>query len=227
MSKTVPQSPGMDEDLIPSYKVVLLGESGTGKTSLVMRFVRGQFFALQEPTVGATFLSQVIQVEDGRKIKFEIWDTAGQERFRSLIPMYYRQASAALVIYDITKEPTFRKGQSWVKETKRHSENQNIVVAFVGNKSDLEETRGVERERAEFYAEENGLVFYECSAKNGKNVKEVFQEIAEKLIRKLDEENKNVQRDEFDTEFEKYMTLEKKKGEKKEKKGAGAGGGCC
>ncbi|UZJ55960.1 hypothetical protein CBS101457_005280 [Exobasidium rhododendri] len=116
-------------------KLVLLGEAAVGKSSVVLRFVSNEFQENKEPTIGAAFLTQKCRL-DSAVIKFEIWDTAGQERFHSLAPMYYRNAQASAVIYDITKASSFEKAKSWVKELQRQA-NPNIVIALVGNKLDL------------------------------------------------------------------------------------------
>ncbi|KAG9100327.1 hypothetical protein FS749_015627 [Ceratobasidium sp. UAMH 11750] len=116
-------------------KLVLLGESAVGKSSVVMRFVNDEFQANKEPTIGAAFLTQKCRLED-RVLRYEIWDTAGQERFHSLAPMYYRNAQAAVVVYDVTKESTLEKAKTWVKELQRQA-SPNIVIALAGNKVDL------------------------------------------------------------------------------------------
>ncbi|KAF2742793.1 ras-domain-containing protein [Sporormia fimetaria CBS 119925] len=193
-----------------SVKLVLLGEAAVGKSSLVMRFVNNDFQENKEPTIGAAFLTQKCNLPT-RTIKFEIWDTAGQERFASLAPMYYRNAQAALVVYDITKPSSLTKAQHWVAELHRQA-SPGIVIALVGNKADLaaeaaagdelgddatEDTdaapgaegeedadadnadqRRVATKTAKAYAEEEGLLFFETSAKTGKNVAEVFTAIA-------------------------------------------------
>ncbi|KAG0329949.1 hypothetical protein BG004_002212 [Podila humilis] len=116
-------------------KLVLLGEAAVGKSSLVLRFVNDDFHENKEPTIGAAFLTQKCRLED-KFIKFEIWDTAGQERFHSLAPMYYRNAQAAVIVYDVTKASSMEKAKSWVKELQRQA-NPNIVIALAGNKVDM------------------------------------------------------------------------------------------
>lgn len=161
------------------FKLVLLGESAVGKSSLVLRFVKGQFLDYQESTIGAAFLTQTVCLND-ITVKFEIWDTAGQERYHSLAPMYYRGAQAAIVVYDITNSESFDRAKNWVKELQRQG-NPNIVIALAGNKVDLESNRSVTSETAQAYAEENGILFMETSAKTAANVNELFVAIAKKL----------------------------------------------
>lgn len=160
-------------------KLVLLGDMGAGKSSLVLRFVKGQFYDYQESTIGAAFFSQTLAVND-ITVKFEIWDTAGQERYHSLAPMYYRGAAAAIIVYDITNMDSFARAKKWVQELQRQG-NANLVMALAGNKSDLASKRKVELEEGQKYADENGLFFMETSAKNAQNVNEIFYEIARKL----------------------------------------------
>ncbi|GAA95133.1 uncharacterized protein L969DRAFT_628261 [Mixia osmundae IAM 14324] len=116
-------------------KLVLLGAAAVGKSSVVLRFVQNDFQENKEPTIGAAFLTQKCRLED-KVIKFEVWDTAGQERFHSLAPMYYRNAAAAVVVYDVTSAVSLDKAKSWVAELQRQA-TPNIVIAFVGNKIDL------------------------------------------------------------------------------------------
>ncbi|KAI1433103.1 ras-domain-containing protein [Xylaria sp. CBS 124048] len=180
-----------------SVKLVLLGEAAVGKSSLVLRFVNNDFQENKEPTIGAAFLTQKCNLPS-RTIKFEIWDTAGQERFASLAPMYYRNAQAALVVYDLTKPTSLVKARHWVAELQRQA-SPGIVIALVGNKLDLTndgeggqpdgdsegaegeesgDARKVTTEEAKTYAEEESLLFFETSAKTGYNVTEVFTAIA-------------------------------------------------
>ncbi|KAJ5235026.1 uncharacterized protein N7469_004194 [Penicillium citrinum] len=197
-----------------SVKLVLLGEAAVGKSSLVLRFVNNDFQENKEPTIGAAFLTQKCSLPT-RTIKFEIWDTAGQERFASLAPMYYRNAQAALVVYDVTKPSSLTKAKHWVAELQRQA-SPGIVIALVGNKLDLTndggdasaaaaaeaesepangdgenaagegeeqdtvsgDPRKVSTREASSYADEEGLLFFETSAKTGANVVDVFTAIA-------------------------------------------------
>jgi small GTP-binding protein len=165
--------------LSPLSTVCCVGESAVGKSSLVLRFVKGQFHEYQESTIGAAFLTQTVCLDD-TTVKFEIWDTAGQERYHSLAPMYYRGAQAAIVVYDVTNPDTFARAKTWVKELQRQA-SPNIVIALAGNKADLASKRAIEHDDAAQYAEDNALLFMETSAKTAMNVNEIFLAIAKKL----------------------------------------------
>ena len=134
-------------------------------------------------------MTQTISLKDVN-VKFEIWDTAGQERYRSLAPMYYRGAAAAIVVYDITSQDSFEGAKSWVKELERRGE-KNVVIALAGNKADIK-GRTVELEEAQSYAKEHGLIYMDTSAKSNLNVKEIFTAIAKKLPRQQQERDLDI-----------------------------------
>ncbi|KAK6203030.1 Rab5-like GTPase [Scheffersomyces amazonensis] len=172
-----------------SVKLVLLGEAAVGKSSLVLRFVSNDFQENKEPTIGAAFLTQKCTI-GSKVIKYEIWDTAGQERFASLAPMYYRNAQAAIVVYDVTKPASFIRARHWVKELHEQA-SKDITIALVGNKYDLVEQdspedeennmRKVSVEEGQNLADEEGILFFESSAKSGYNVNDIFIGIGSKI----------------------------------------------
>jgi len=171
-------------------KLVILGDVSTGKTSILVRLVKGQFISYHDATIGASFLTKQLIVND-TPVKFEIWDTAGSERYYSLAPMYYRGAVAAIVVYDITHEESYERAIKWVSEVDELEPKP--IIALIGNKSDLTKTRTVKKSEASTYAAENKLLFSETSAKTGGGVVEIFVQIAKLLIAKADNEDKEKQ----------------------------------
>ena len=136
------------------FKLVMLGDTTVGKSSVVFRFVKNEFFEYQESTIGAAFLTQTVAIND-YKIKFVIWDTAGQEKYYSLAPMYYRGAYAATCIYDITSLESFKRAKKWIEELQRMGPIDCVIAC--GNKVDLEHERLVKYNDAKQYARENNL----------------------------------------------------------------------
>lgn len=183
-----PRDPSVSQKVY-NFKLVLLGDASVGKSCIVVRFAKDEFYEYQEPTIGAAFMTQSVNLGDSI-VKFEIWDTAGQERYRSLAPMYYRGASAAVVVYDITNRESFDGAQTWVNELQAIQSN-DIVIALAGNKDDLDEDRAVDTEYVRRYADENNIFFLETSAKTGRHVNQLFQEIARKLPKNKREQDPN------------------------------------
>eukprot|EP01104_Vermistella_antarctica_P004713 TRINITY_DN15139_c0_g1_i1.p1 TRINITY_DN15139_c0_g1~~TRINITY_DN15139_c0_g1_i1.p1 ORF type:complete len:237 (-),score=50.04 TRINITY_DN15139_c0_g1_i1:132-782(-) len=157
------------------YKVVLIGDSGVGKSNLLSRFTRNEFNLETKSTIGVEFATRSIQA-DGKTIKAQIWDTAGQERYRAITSAYYRGAVGALLVYDIAKQVTFKNVERWLTELRENAAG-NIVIMLVGNKSDLRHLREVPTETAKEFSEKNGLLFIETSALDSTNVELAFQNI--------------------------------------------------
>ncbi|MGH0143735.1 UNVERIFIED_CONTAM: hypothetical protein FKN15_000738 [Acipenser sinensis] len=153
--------------------VVLIGDSGVGKTNLLSRFTRNEFNLESKSTIGVEFATRSINVE-GKTVKAQIWDTAGQERYRAITSAYYRGAVGALLVYDIAKHLTYENGERWLKELRDHADS-NIVIMLVGNKSDLRHLRAVPTDEAKAFSEKNGLSFIETSALDSSNVELAFQ----------------------------------------------------
>ncbi|XP_042483395.1 ras-related protein RABA2a-like [Macadamia integrifolia] len=170
-----------DEDYDYLFKVVLIGDSGVGKSNLLSRFTRNEFCLESKSTIGVEFATRTVQVE-GKTIKAQIWDTAGQERYRAITSAYYRGALGALLVYDVTKPTTFENVSRWLKELRDHADS-NIVIMLIGNKTDLEHLRAVATEDAQSFAEKEGLSFIETSALEATNVEKAFHNILAEIYR--------------------------------------------
>ncbi|KAJ4833301.1 Ras- protein RABA2a [Turnera subulata] len=157
------------------FKIVLIGDSGVGKSNILSRFTRNEFCLESKSTIGVEFATRTLQV-DGKTVKAQIWDTAGQERYRAITSAYYRGAVGALLVYDITKRQTFDNVQRWLRELRDHADS-NIVIMMAGNKSDLNHLRAVAEEDGQGLAEREGLSFLETSALEATNVEKAFQTI--------------------------------------------------
>ncbi|CAD6272380.1 unnamed protein product [Miscanthus lutarioriparius] len=165
-----------------SFKLVLLGDGRVGKTSLVLRYVNNVFSDKQEATVQASYLTKHLVVE-GVPITLSIWDTAGQEKFHALGPIYYRDADAALLVYDITDSDSFLRVTKWVKELKQMA-SKDIVMAIAANKSDLVRLKNIDTQDAVSYAESIATNLFVTSAKAGTGIDDVFSDIAKRLLEK-------------------------------------------
>jgi len=163
------------------FKVVLIGDSGVGKSNLLSRFTRNEFNLESKSTIGVEFATRSLNI-DGKNIKAQIWDTAGQERYRAITSAYYRGAVGALLVYDISKHATYANVTRWLKELRDHADS-NIVIMLVGNKSDLKHLRAVPTDEAKAFATENELSFIETSALDASNVEGAFQTILADIYR--------------------------------------------
>ena len=164
---------------IKDIKVVLLGDSGVGKSSLVLRFVTDTFKPYSDSTIGASYMTKLINFEN-KAYKYMIWDTAGQEKYHSLAPMYYRNTQIAIIVYDITQKHTFLTVKKWIKELQQKGP-PDVLIAIVGNKQDLEDRRKVSYNQVKAYADEINAFFIETSAKKNININELFINIGKSL----------------------------------------------
>ncbi|XP_061392876.1 ras-related protein Rab-18 [Musca vetustissima] len=162
-----------------AIKLLVIGESGVGKSSLIRRFVENKFDESHDVTIGMDFKSKVMNI-DGVDYKLALWDTAGAERFRSLTPSFYRKALGAILVYDINSKESLVKLESWFDELENYSDNPNIATIVVGNK--IDEERVVSREEGLKFARKHRSLFLETSAKHDKFVADVFRDIVEKIV---------------------------------------------
>lgn len=166
-------------------KLLLVGDSGVGKSCLLLRFVEDKFNPSFITTIGIDFKIRTIEI-DGKRIKLQVWDTAGQERFRTITTAYYRGATGIILVYDVTDERTFENVRNWFQTVHQHA-NDDTQLILVGNKNDETDLRAVSFEQGESLAKELGIPFLEASAKTNDNVDELFF----KLARIIQEKNKN------------------------------------
>ena len=169
-----------DINQMENFKVVLLGESGVGKTSIISQFIDSTFQEDIQASTGGTFSSKTLAYDNGKTLKFEIWDTAGQERYRSLTRMFYKDAGAALLVYDITNNLSFEEIKNYWTEQIKEAAPQDIIIAIVANKSDLYEEEQVDEGEARNLAKELGAIFCSTSAKNRSGIDDLFIQIAKK-----------------------------------------------
>ena len=164
---------------IESFKVVLVGESGVGKTSIITQFIDQTFQEDQQSTTGGTFSTKSVKCGNNKTLKFEIWDTAGQERYRSLTKMFYKDANAAILVYDITRKDSFEQLKLyWAEQIKECPEN--IILVIAANKSDLFQKEEVDEEEARKLASDLEAIFVGTSAKQVESINQLFIEIAKK-----------------------------------------------
>jgi Ras-related protein Rab-1A len=165
------------------FKLVLIGDSGVGKSCLLLRFADDTYTESHISTIGVDFKIRTIQL-DGKTIKLQIWDTAGQERFRTITSSYYRGAHGIIVVYDTTDNETFEHVKTWLHEIDRYA-SENVNKLLVGNKSDLTSKRQVETDSAKEFADSVNIPFLETSAKNATNVEDAFMTMAGEIKKRM------------------------------------------
>lgn len=167
-------------------KVILLGDSGVGKSSVALRFVKDEFHPYMNSTIGASYLSKSVEIAQSqilpaKKVTFKIWDTAGQEKFHSLVPMYYRGAAVAILVFDVSKPRTIKSLHCWAAELKE-SGPPELILVLCGNKCDLTKDRFVSELEGQRYADEIGATYAEVSARESTNVDGLFTAIARSIL---------------------------------------------
>ena len=165
---------------IESFKVVLVGESGVGKTSIITQFIDQTFQEDIQSTTGGTFSTKSVVCDGGKVLKFEIWDTAGQEKYRSLTTMFYKDANAAVMVYDVTRADSFEEIKNYWSNQIKDNSPENIILAIAANKSDLIEQETVDEGEARNFAKELNAIFVTTSAKSSEGINSLFEEIAKK-----------------------------------------------
>ncbi|XP_062206870.1 ras-related protein RIC2-like [Phragmites australis] len=168
-----------EDDYDYLFKVVLIGDSGVGKSNLLTRFTKNEFCLESKSTIGVEFATRSLQV-DGKVVKAQIWDTAGQERYRAITSAYYRGAVGVLLVYDVTRRTTFDNVERWLKELRDHTD-PSVIVMLIGNKSDLRHLVAVSTEDGKEFAEAESLYFMETSALDATNVDNAFSEVLTQL----------------------------------------------
>lgn len=165
------------------FKYIIIGDTGVGKSCLLLQFTDSRFRNDHDLTIGVEFGAKLATI-DNKSIHLQIWDTAGQESFKSITRGYYRGAAAALLTFDITRRESFKSLENWLQETKNNG-NQNMVIVLVANKVDLESQRVVSKEEGEKFANEHGLLYIETSAKTAFNVNEAFLRTGKEVLNKI------------------------------------------
>ena len=203
-----------DESYEIMVKVVLIGDSGVGKTNIMSKYLKNQFREDSKATVGVEFGSKQFSVE-GHQIKAQIWDTAGQERYKAITSAYYKGAKGAFIVYDITRKNTFETVNKWVSDITAAADKK-ITLILIGNKNDLEDQRQVTKEVGEEKAKELGLAFMETSACSGENLDKAFQMMINEIYKKYQEDVVG-ETQESTVQQGKDITLDKTKGKQKKK----------
>ena len=171
---------------IPEYKILTLGDSSVGKSSLILRFIDNKFQFDYLATMGIDYKHKIIELKNGKKVNLRIFDTAGQERFKSISLNFIKNANGILLLYDITNESTFNSVNKWIESIKEAA-NEKISIILVGNKSDLEEEREVKTKQGEDKAKFYEIPFFETSCKDGSNINEAFEALTEEILKKREQ----------------------------------------
>lgn len=169
-----------------SQKLVLIGDSNVGKTSIIDQFIDGKF-GETKPSIGALHKLKSLKIQSGEEVQLDIWDTAGQEKFKSIVPMYYKGSKGIMIIFDVTSLDSFEGAKKWINDIEASA--NSAILFLVGNKIDLEKDRAVSTEVVQSFATSKNLSYHECSAKANEGVTEVFKAMAEKMPKTVENNN--------------------------------------
>ena len=201
-------------------KYVIIGDSGVGKSNILLQYINGKFNEDFKATVGVEFGAKNIEI-NGRIYRIQIWDTAGQENFRSIARAYYKNSICACIVYDITSRNSFNSVQSWIDDCTKQTP-RNILLLLIGNKNDLNDKREVQYEEGEEFAKKKNMIFLETSAKTGNNIDKIFEKSVKKIDQNiidnkydLDNENCGIRKGLKTESF--VLSIEKTKKKKKKK----------
>ena len=197
------------------FKLIIVGDTNVGKTNIMSKYIKDQFNITSKSTIGVEFGTKILEI-DNKKVKAQIWDTAGQERYKSITSAYYKGAKGAFIVYDITNKSTFESVDKWIKDLNSYGD-KNLTMLLIGNKSDLEDKRIINKEEGEEKAKSFELGFIETSAYNGDNIDQAFDIMLKEVLKRYIVEN-DVNNDEFEGGTGNNIELVKKKNETKKKK---------
>lgn len=168
------------------FRLILIGDSTVGKSSLLKYFTEGKFAEIIDPTVGVDFYAKIVQLRPDLRVKLQLWDTAGQEKFRSITRCYYRNSVGVFLVYDITRRESFEHVTDWMQEAASNVGAQPCIFQLIGHKADLEAERQVLYEEGEYFAKHHQTKFMETSARSGRNVEEAFLMMVREIVQKLE-----------------------------------------
>ena len=196
------------------FKLIIVGDTNVGKTNIMSKYIKDQFNITSKSTIGVEFGTKILEI-DNKKVKAQIWDTAGQERYKSITSAYYKGAKGAFIVYDITNKSTFESVDKWIKDLNSYGD-KNLTMLLIGNKSDLEDKRIINKEEGEEKAKSFELGFIETSAYNGDNIDQAFDIMLKEVLKRYKVDN-DINNEELEAGNGNNIELVKKNETKKKK----------